>query len=506
VTLLKRNIIAGYAGQIYVTLVGIALVPAYVKYMGTEAYGLIGFYAMLQSWFLLLDMGLTPTMARETARLRGRAVDALTLRRLLRALEGIFVGLAVLGAAAVMAASGFLARRWLKVQHLPLQEVQQSLILVGVIIALRWVSDLYRGVITGFEELVWLNGFNIVVATLRFVVVLLVFVYVGTRPTQFFAYQLILAIGEVALLIGQTYRLLPRVQDRHRLSWDWRPLRAVLHFSLAIAFTSVIWVLATQTDKLILSKLVTLSEYAYFALAVLAASGVMVLGGPISGALMPRMVKLNAEGDEAGFVALYRDATQLMAVVIAPTTLVLALFSKQVLWAWTGDMTIARSAAPVLTLYALGNGLLALNAFPYYLQFAKGELKLHVLGSIWFVGVLIPSLVLATRSYGITGAGYAWLGSNILYFMVWVPRVHRRFVKGLHGPWLLHDVSGIVVAAGLCAAVARPLFQWPVGRAPVAVAMGLFALVVLMVAAAASSWMRETVASRWRERFSQGTL
>ena len=84
---LRRNILVNYASQIYVTLVGIVVVPLYIKYMGAEAYGLVGFFAMLQTWFMLLDMGLTPTMARETARFRGGAISALTYRRLARALD-----------------------------------------------------------------------------------------------------------------------------------------------------------------------------------------------------------------------------------------------------------------------------------------------------------------------------------------------------------------------------------------------------------------------------------
>jgi hypothetical protein len=39
---LKRNIIASYATQIYVTLVGILILPLYLKYMGAEAYGAYG--------------------------------------------------------------------------------------------------------------------------------------------------------------------------------------------------------------------------------------------------------------------------------------------------------------------------------------------------------------------------------------------------------------------------------------------------------------------------------
>ena len=499
-TLLHRNIVASYAGQIYVTLIGVALVPMYVKYMGVEAYGLIGFYAMLQTWFTLLDMGLTPTMTRETARFRGSAVGALSLRTLLRALEGIFVGVAVLGAVAMVAGSGLIAGSWLKLRQLPVKEVQHALILIGLIIALRWVSDLYRGVINGFERLVWLSTFNILIATLRFVLVIPLFIFVGTSPTHFFGYQLVLAIGEVVILVIKTYRLMPKMQAGQKVHWDWQPLRGVLSFSLAMAFASLVWVLVTQTDKLMLSKLLPLSEYAYFTLAVLVASGVMVISVPISGALMPRMVSLNAQCDEVALIRLYRNATQMMAVMVIPTTLVLALFSEQVMWAWTGDIEIARKAAPVLTLYALGNGVLALSAFPYYLQFAKGDLKLHLIGSGVFVVVLIPALILATLRYGVTGAGYAWLGSNVVYFLFWVPQVHRRFVRGLHKRWCLQDLAGIVLATALCATLARPWVRWPVDRVSTALVMFSFGLGLLMIAGAASSWMRETIIGRWRTR------
>ena len=80
----EKRLLANYASQIYVTVIGIVMVSLYIKYMGTEAHGLIGFFAMLQAGSTLLDMGLTPTTARETARFRRPATDALSLRRLLR--------------------------------------------------------------------------------------------------------------------------------------------------------------------------------------------------------------------------------------------------------------------------------------------------------------------------------------------------------------------------------------------------------------------------------------
>ncbi len=397
---LKRNILASYATQIYVTLVGILILPMYLKYMGAEAYGLVGFFTMLQAWFNLLDMGLTPTVARETARFRGGATDALSYRRLLRALQLIFFAVALLGGGAMFVFSGHIADGWLKVQTLPLAQVKIALQLMAVGVALRWMSGLYRGCISGSERLVWLGGFNAFVATLRFVGVLPVLIWVGHTPAVFFTYQLLVAVVELAGLAAKAHGLFPGVPAGQQLGWSpaslFLPINSGLKFSLTIAFTSSVWVLVTQTDKLVLSKLLPLSDYGYFTLAVLAASGVMMISGPISGALMPRMARLQAEGNEAGLIALYRNATQMVAVIAIPACLVLAFFAEQVLWVWTGDAHAAAQAAPVLRLYALGNGFLAMAAFPYYLQFAKGDLKLHLIGNAIFILLLIPSLVRAT--------------------------------------------------------------------------------------------------------------
>ena len=169
---LKRNILASYASQIYVTLIGIVILPLYLKYMGAEAYGLVGFFTMLQAWFNLLDMGLTPTVARETARFKGGATDVLSYRRLLRALQLIFVVIALLGGGAMFVFSATIADSWLNVQTLPLTQVQMSLQFMAVSVALRWMSGLYRGCLSGEERLVWLGGFNALIATLRFVGVL----------------------------------------------------------------------------------------------------------------------------------------------------------------------------------------------------------------------------------------------------------------------------------------------------------------------------------------------
>lgn len=438
---LKKNILANYASQIYVAAVSILMVPLYIKYMGAEAYGLVGFFAMLQVWFNLLDMGLTLTISRESARFHGGAISVLEYRRLARALEGLFGLIALAGGGLLFALAEPIAAHWLNAQHLPTDETLASLRLIALVVALRWMSGFYRGVISGAERLVWLSGMNSAVATGRFVLVLPMLMFVSAEPRVFFMFQLLVAVVELLGLAIQSYRLLPGIPAGQRIQWQWAPIKPVLKFSISIAFTSSVWVLVTQTDKLVLSKILPLADYGYFTVAVLLASGIMIVSGPIISALLPRMARLQAEGQHEQLIALYRQATQMVTVVAGPTTLVLAFFSSQVLWAWTGNADLVSKAAPALTLYAVGYGFLAVGAFPYYLQYAKGDLKLHLIGNALYLVMLIPSVIWATNAYGMVGAGWTWLIANAVYFLFWVPLVHRKFAPGLQVDWLLSDIG-----------------------------------------------------------------
>jgi O-antigen/teichoic acid export membrane protein len=366
---------------------------------------------------------------------------------------------ALAGGGAMLAASGYIAHDWLRASRLPISEVQTAVQLMAVIIAMRWMCGLYRGVVSGSERLVWLGGYNATISTLRFIAVLPALMFIGVTPTIFFGFQLGVAAIELVVLLFYAYRILPDIPRGQQLPWDWSPLKPVLKFSITIAFTSSVMVLVTQTDKLVLSNILPLAEYGYFTLAVLVAGGVTMISGPISGAIMPRMSKLEAEGDHAGLIRVYRRATQLVAVLAGAASITLAFWAEPLLWAWTGDRFLAHKAAPILSLYALGNGVLSVAGFPYYLQYAKGDLRLHLIGNAIFVVLLIPPIIWAASTYGGVGAGYVWLGINLLSFVAWLPLVHRKFEPGLNLRWYGQDILVIVLAtaiAGYCSSILLP--------------------------------------------------
>ena len=444
---LKRNISANYVSQIYVAAVGILTVPLYLRHMGAEAYGLIGFYTMLQAWFQLLDAGLSTTLARESARFNGGGTDAPHLVHLRQLLEAVFLAIAGLGLAGIWLMSPLVATRWLQVDTLGLPEVVRCVQLMGIVVACRWMSCLYRGVITGFEQQVWLSGCNTAVATARFVLCLPLIIYFDSRPSTYFYYQAIVAAVEALVLYTKSSALLPSRKAIGNAPRDWDTLGPTLRFASGVAFTSVIWVLVTQVDKLVLSKLLPLSVYGEYTLAVLLSGGINLLSAPISTALLPRLTNTVAARDVGAMQDLYRRFTQIVCLVTMPAAVTLMAFGQQVLFAWTGNPAISHSAAPVLGYYSLGNAVLGIAAFAYYIQYARGDIRMHLLGNAVFVVLYLPAVVLAAQHYGAKGASIAWLAMNLLYLLCWVPLVHRRLLPGQHVQWMAHDVLPLAIAS-----------------------------------------------------------
>ena len=83
----KANIASNLAGRATGAVLGILFVPVYLRYLGVEQYGIIGFFSTIQALLLLLDGGISPTLTREVARLSRSSEQARELCDTVRTLE-----------------------------------------------------------------------------------------------------------------------------------------------------------------------------------------------------------------------------------------------------------------------------------------------------------------------------------------------------------------------------------------------------------------------------------
>lgn len=436
--MLKRNLLANYVGQGWAALMGLVFVPLYIKYLGVEAYGLVGLFAMLMAWMSLLDMGMAPTLGREMARFKGGGVSVESIRNLLRSVEVIALGIVVLVVLMMFMASPWLATSWLRPERIPVPVVVEALTIMGLVVGFRFMEGIYRSSILGLQHQVLFNLLNSLMATVRGVGGVVVLAWISPTIQAFFIWQGVVSVATVLVLAMTTYAALPC--HGHRARFSSSELNRVCRFAGGMAGITFLGLLLTQADKIVLSKLLNLHDYGYYALAAVVAGGLFALATPITQALFPRLAQLQAKGDLKELVRIYHRGAQLLSVTLGSAAIILIVFSEVLLQMWTRDAVLSERTAPLLSLLALGNLLNTLMWVPYHTQLAYGWTGLVLRTNVFAVLIIVPAMLWVVPRHGAEGAAWVWVALNAAYVLLGAHFMFSKILVGEKRRWYVCDL------------------------------------------------------------------
>jgi O-antigen/teichoic acid export membrane protein len=449
--------LANYFGQGWQALMGLAFIPLYIHYLGVEAWGLVGFMATLQAWFVLLDMGLSPALGREMARFTAGEITAEAVKNLLCSLE-ILVGIAALlaGVLSVVGAS-WLAEYWLKPEKLAVDAVTTAIALMGWVIACRMAEQLYRGALQGLQRQVWLNVAQAVMATVRWAGVIPILIWVSPTIQAFFIWQGVGSLVSVGVLAWGAHHFLPATDAKPYFSWA--ELHRIKRYAGGMVATALLVLFLTQIDKLLLSKLLSLQHYGYYMLAATVAGGLIFFISPLTAAMLPHLTELAARRDEAALRDSFHRACQWLAVSVVPAALVIVFFAKPLLFAWSRDAELADQSAPILSLLALGTLCNAFMNMPYMLQLAHGWSGFAARVNVVAALILVPALFYFVPRYGALAAASIWLALNLGHLVFSTHFIFRRLLPDEKWNWYRSDVVMPLLAGFVPVLVV--LWLWP---------------------------------------------
>lgn len=423
---LTRNTIANYLGRGWEALMGLAFIPIYIQQLGIEAWGLVGFMTMLQAWLLVLDMGLSPALSREMARFKAGVHSDISIRNLLRTLEVIYLGIAIITLTGLVLSSTWLANHWIKAEHLSNDTIRQAIVLMSIVIVSRIIGDVYRGSIQGLQQMVWLNAALAMSATVRWAGVALWLIWVNNSIHSFFLWHAIVSVATVLILLVRTYSYIPgNFSDGQ---FNLADLISIRQFAGGMFAISLLAVILTQMSTLMLSKLLPLKTFGFYTLATTIAGGLLFLVVPVTSAVYPKLTELFTQKRHKEFITTYHRASQWIAVVLVPSALMMAIFSRQILWVWTGNEEVSSRAGELLSLLALGTMFNGLMYMPYMAQLAHGWTKLAAWINAVAVAIIVPALLLVVPSYGALGAAWIWVALNFNYLLFGIPLMHKKIM------------------------------------------------------------------------------
>ena len=488
---LKRNVVANLLGRTYSMASVYLFVPFYVATLGIERYGIVAFYAILLTIAALADVGLSATLAREAAREpdRGRLRDLLaTMERILLTTALVFAVVVILGAEGV-------AGYWLNGgEVVRSSDIATSLRLMALMIVPQLGISLYTAGLLGLERQATANILQAAFVTIRggLVIPLL---YLQPSLQLFFGWQLgvtvvFFLITRAILLRGMGFGALTLGQA------SLKSLRPVMAFAGGMFAITVLAAINTQMDKLVVSKMFSIAEFSYYSLASTLAQLPSVVVGPLLVAMLPRLTRMVADGDEAGASALFARFCRMVAVLSGVGATGLFFFAPEVLALWLGADHVADAAVTVVRILSLGGLFLALGSTPFYLGLAHGHNRTSIVIGVGTLALAIPLLLLASARFGLIGAAWPWVLINLSSFVALTLIVTRRYYRGSVAILMARSTVGPLVICVTALALARTMADALEASPATACAIAAVASVAAVVGTSATEIRNEITRRR----------
>lgn len=424
-------------------------VPLYIKFMGVESYGLIGIFVILQELTGFLDMGLTGTINREMARLSVLPGREQEMRNLVRSMEIIYWSIALFIGIIIITTSPFIANYWVNAGALSVLTIEQSLMIMGLVIALQWPLSFYAGGLMGLQHQLILNVIDMSISTLRGIGAVAVLWLISPTIQAFFLWQIFISAIHIIILTLCLWFNLPPAGNR--AVFQKQLLKGIWRFAAGMGAITSMSAIITQLDKIILSKMLSLEMFGYYTLAGIIAMSPLRICKPVFSGIYPRFTQLVSLDDQEGLKQLYHKGCQLMAVLILPFAIVVALFSYEIVLLWTQSPITAEKSHLLVSILICGTALNALMFLPQALQLAFGWTRLSFFKYLISVILIVPLIIYMTANYGAIGAASVWLILNSVYVLFEVPLMHHRLLQSEKLRWYWQDLFVPLVTALLIA-------------------------------------------------------
>lgn len=449
----KRNLVANYSGKLWIGFLSLIFVPVYVRLLGISAYGLVGLYATLLAFLAVLDLGLSQMLNRELARLSATEGSESEARDLLRTLELVYGGITAFISFSCIALAPWAAHSWVHTQGLPVATVARAMALMGVVLAFQWPESFYLSGLVGLQRQVLANSLAAVRATVQAFGAVFLLRFVSHDILTFFLWQAGVNAVYILILRARLWRLLPPVPG-HTPRFQVALWRKHQSMTLGMAGILVGSTLLAQMDRIVLSRLLPLEVFAYYALAIQVTSAFTYLVDPVCAATFPRFCQLVTQNEEAALARLYHQSCLLLAVILFPLILLLVAFGDT-LWAmyFRGTVSLAE-ILPILRYLLIGFALQSVLRPAFLLQIAHGWTRLSLYKNGIAVVCYLALLLWLIPRYGVLGAATARILIYAASMLIEVPLMHLRLLRGEMGRWVLIDLGvPLAVSAGIIGGV-----------------------------------------------------
>lgn len=440
--MIKRNALSNFIGRLWGIVSLFLFVPFYIHYLGDDGFGYVGFYNTLIALLAFADLGFSAATTREFARFSNGTVNHENNRAdLLRTYELIYSFLCVVVGVAIYSSASWVAHDWL-IQIQNGIDTTLLVFLMGIGIVFQLPTNLYIGALMGGERQVLANGLQIAWGFLRSAAVLPILHYTDNKLYVFFMWQIFCNVIFLVILYSLTWRTIHFTKR----GFNFNLLVDTYKYAFGMAFIGILSAIATQTDKLIISKKFAIDVVGQYSIAATLSLIPLILITTLAKAVFPKMTRIKEKGNADELNHYYSQLSKIACIVVMPLAMVLATYAYELIVIWTNSPNIAMKMQDVVYFLMLAQAIQALTVLPFHLTLSFAYIKINLIFCVIMI-ILMPILYFGwLYIYQVNGIALSVLATVILVFVPYMYLVHQRLAAGIILLWFKDNMTSIVVS------------------------------------------------------------
>ena len=428
--LLARNTVWNLLGQAVPMAVGLITIPAIIRGIGVDRFGVLSLVWVVIGYFSLFDLGIGRALTKFVADKLGaneeHSIPALACTSL-----SLMFALGSVAAVVIFVSSPLLVDRMLKVPTDLQSETLRTFYLLALTTPIVTITAGLRGILDALQSFRIANLIRIPMSIFSFVAPLLVLPFSHSLVA-------VVSVLVVSRFIGcgvhlwACLRVFPALFQKFSL--DRSAILPLAKFGGWITVNNVIGPLMFYVDRFLVGALLSVSAIAYYTAPVDMVLRLAMIPGALVGVLFPAFAtSFNQDPVRCG--VLLARGLKYIYLIIFPIVLIIVTFAPEALKLWLGPSFSAQGTI-VLRLAAAGVFINSLSTLPFGLIQGVGrpDITAYMLAAEFPVYAAV--LWTFTRWLGIEGTAVAWTGrlaaeAIVVFFLSdWLlPRTPRLLFK-----------------------------------------------------------------------------
>lgn len=457
---LGMNTISNIATKIW-SIVSIYLfIPLYINILGETSYGLVSFFATMQTALNILGLGLSNTLRREFAVGENNEKNANRKYFLLRDVEIIYFAIGLFIFLICALGSETISERWLNIEDLDSNMVATVLTLMGASIALQMIANLYAGCLFGLDCQVFANTLCIIWSIAKSLGALIIIAVVRPSLILFYGWHI---FTDTCYLLILRKSVISRLELRENPKWkiqDFSLMSRIWKYATGILFISFIALVNKQLDKVIISKYLSLTEFGAYNIATTLGGLCTIIPTALYTTVFPRFTNYATTGNTDKLYQEFKTINKLVGLIISSMGAYIAVYSLPLINIWTRSDSYVGILGSVAFFVVLAVAITEFQEIPYALALANGNTRYNVIVGSAFIPIVFIATYLGITKFGLLGAGVVYLTMMTAQTILYEALVYKRYLNDSVAKIIFRDtilpmIISLLIAFASRAAVSR---------------------------------------------------